>query len=176
MFSTLSMTTAIEPIYIKKRTIVKIGISFKHVIVSILAIASVSAAYAADPKPEDEIRFRQSAFNVIGRNFAQLGAIAKGERPYDQAFAVKTATLLEILAPQPFNSFGPGTDAGAPHKADPKIWSDAGKFKDAAEKFQFEIAKLPAAAKDFETLKLQVGAVGKTCKGCHDDFRTKDKK
>ncbi len=151
------------------------NIRIKHLILGVAAVSSIGVTFAAEPKPEEDVRFRQSAFNVIGRNFAQLGAIAKGERPYDQAFAVKTATLLEILAPQPFTAFGPGTDVGT-HKADPKVWSDSAKFKEAAEKFQFEIAKLSTAAKDLDTLKLQVGAVGKTCKGCHDEFRVKDKK
>ena len=151
------------------------NIRIKHLILGAVAVSSIGLTFAAEPKPEEDVRFRQSAFNVIGRNFAQLGAIAKGERPYDQAFAVKTATLLEILAAQPFTAFGPGTDVST-HKADPKVWSDAAKFKDAAEKFQFEIAKLSTAAKDLDTLKLQVGAVGKTCKGCHDEFRVKDKK
>ena len=147
----------------------------QQLIFGVLAISAVSAAFAADPKPEDEIRYRQSALNVIGRNFGVLGAIAKGERPYDQALAVKTATLLELLGPLPFGSFGPGTDKGAVHKADPKVWSEPAKFKEAADKLQFELAKLPEAAKDLDTLKLQVGATGKACKACHDDFRVKAK-
>lgn len=147
----------------------------QQIVLGAFALTAVSAAFAADPKPEDEVRYRQSAFNVIGRNFAVLGAIAKGERPYDQAVAQKSANIVEALSTLPFGSFGPGTDIGT-HKADPKVWKENAKFKEAAEKFQFEAAKLPAAAKDIDTLKLQVGAVGKTCKACHDDFRVKDKK
>ena len=147
---------------------------FQKFVLAIAMTGSIHAAYAADPKPEEEIRYRQSAFNVIGRNFNALAAIAKGERPYDQAFAVKTATLLELLAPLPFGSFGPGTDKGALTKADPKIWTEQAKYKEAADKFQIEIAKLSASAKDLESLKAQVGAIGKTCKGCHDDYRLKE--
>lgn len=147
----------------------------QQIVLGAFALTAVSAAFAADPKPEDEVRYRQSNFNVIGRNFGVLGAITKGERPYDQAVATKSANVVATLSTLPFGSFGPGTDVGT-HKADPKIWTDNAKFKEAAEKFQFEAAKLPAAAKDLDTLKLQVGAVGKTCKACHDDFRVKDKK
>lgn len=148
----------------------------QQIVLGAFALTAVSAAFAADPKPEDEIHYRQSGLTVIARSFGVLGAIAKGERPYDQALAVKSANIVEALSTLPFGSFGPGTDTGATHKADPKVWTDNAKFKEAAEKFQFEAAKLPAAAKDIETLKLQVGAVGKTCKACHDDFRIKDKK
>lgn len=138
----------------------------------VLSLAAGSALSA--PKPEDEIRYRQSAFNVIGRNFGGvLNAMAKGERPYDAALALKTAKLLDALAPLPFDSFGPGTDQGLPHKSAPKVWQEPEKFKEAARSFQLEVAKLPAAAGDLATLKAQVGAVGKTCKGCHDDFRVR---
>lgn len=147
----------------------------QQMLLGVFALTVVGTAVAADPKPEDEIRYRESAFNVIGRNFGVLGAIAKGERPYDQALAIKSANIVDALSTLPFGSFGPGTDVGT-HKADPKVWKESAKFKEAAEKFQFEAAKLPAAAKDIDTLKLQVGAVGKTCKACHDDFRVKDKK
>jgi cytochrome c556 len=135
----------------------------------------VAGASVAEVKPEDEIRYRQSVMNVIGRNFGGvLGAMAKGERPYDQAAAVKAATLVEMLATLPANSFGPGTDKGAPTKADPKIWKDQPKFKAAYDKMLAEVAKLPAAAKDPAALKAQVAETGKACKACHDDYRLKE--
>ncbi|MCB5189145.1 cytochrome c [Methylobacillus arboreus] len=146
---------------------------YKFILAVVLA-GSVQGAYAADPKPEEEIRYRQSVFNVIGRNFNALGAIAKGERPYDQAFAVKTANLVELLAPLPFGSFGPGTDKGALHRSDAKIWTDQAKYKEATDKFLAEVSKLSTSAKDLNSLKAQVGEIGKTCKGCHDDFRLKE--
>ena len=135
---------------------------------------SVASAALAQAKPEDEIRYRQSVMNVIGRNFGGvLAAMAKGERPYDQAAAVRAATLVELLSTLPANSFGPGTDKGAPTKADPKIWQEPEKFKAAYQKMVDQVAKLPAAARDLNTLKAQVGEVGKVCKGCHDDYRQK---
>jgi cytochrome c556 len=145
------------------------------ILLACFALNVASVAWAA-PKPEDEIKYRQSVFNVIGRNFGGvLNGIAKGDVPYDQATAVKTAQLIEVLHTLPYNSFGPGTDQGAPTKADPKIWQEPAKFKTAAENTQRELAKLPEAAKSLDTLKAQVGAVGKTCKACHDDFRVKQK-
>jgi len=135
----------------------------------------VSGATLAQVKPEDEIRYRQSVMNVIGRNFGGvLGAMAKGERPYDQAAAVKAATLVDMLSTLPAAAFGPGTDKGAPTKADPKVWKEPQKFKAAYDKMLAEVAKLPLAAKDPATLKAQVGEVGKACKACHDDFRQKE--
>lgn len=137
-----------------------------------LIAGALNVAYAADPKPEEEVRYRQSVFNVIGRNCGLLGAFVKGEKPFDPAAAVKAANIVASLSTLPYGSFGPGTNVGT-HKADPKVWTDTGKFKQAAENFQAEAKKLPAAANNIDTLKVQFGAVAKTCKACHDDFRVK---
>lgn len=135
---------------------------------------TVSSAALAAPKAEDEIRYRQSVFNVIGRNFGGvLNGMAKGEVAYDQAAAVKAAQLVAVLHTLPYDSFGSGTAQGAPTKAAPRIWQEPDKFKLAAENTQRELAKLPEAAKSLDTLKAQVGATGKTCKACHEDYRAK---
>lgn len=136
-------------------------------------VVGIVTSAAAQVKPEDQIRYRQSVMNVMGRSFGTLGAMAKGEMPYDKEQAVKNAAIVEMMSALPVPAFGPGTEKGAPTKADMKVWSDAEKFKSAYDKMLAEVKKLPAAAGDAATLKAQVGEVGKTCKGCHDDFRLK---
>lgn len=143
-------------------------------VVAGLVATCVSSVALAQVKPEDEIRYRQSVMNVIGRNFGTLVAMAKGERPFDAAAAQKAAVVVETLSGLPWAAFGPGTEKGAPTKADPKVWTEVAKFKDGADKMQVEVRKLPAATKDLAALKAQVGELGKTCKGCHDDFRQKE--
>jgi len=142
-----------------------------------LAAASAGIAFAQQgPKPEDEIRYRQSVMNVIGRAVGPMGAMAQGKAPFNAAVVQKNSALVESLIGLPFNSFGPGTDKGAPTKADPKVWSESAKFKQAAEGAQKAVANLAAAAKGGEEAKFKAafGEVGKACKSCHDDFRTKE--
>jgi len=143
---------------------------------AILATASAGIACAQGPKPEDEIRYRQSVMNVIGRAMAPMGAMAQGKAPFNAAVAQKNSALIDSLLGLPWGSFGPGTDKGAPNKADAKIWSDAAKFKQTAEAGQKAVANLAAAAKtgDEAKFKAAFGDVGKACKACHDDFRTKE--
>lgn len=150
---------------------------FRHVALTLCAVATAAAApaYAQQaPKPEDQIRYRQSIMNVIGRQFGMLAAMAKGEVPYNKEAAVKAAGLVETLSSLPAPLFGPGLDKGAPTKASQKIWSEPDKFKAALEKMQGEVKKLPGAAGDPAALKTVAGDVGKTCKGCHDDYREKE--
>jgi len=134
----------------------------------------VASGVLAQVKPEDQIRYRQSVMNVMGRSFGALNAMAKGEAPYNKDAAAKNAAIVEMMSGLPAPAFGPGTDKGAPTKADMKVWSEGEKFKTAYEKMVGEVKKLPAAAGDEATLKAQVGEVGKACKGCHDDFRLKE--
>ena len=55
----------------------------------------------------------------------------------------------------------------------PEIWAEMDKFNAGAKKMQDEMAKLNAAAKSgsLDAIKAAAGEVGKTCKGCHDDYR-----
>ena len=58
-------------------------------------------------------------------------------------------------------------------KIDEAAWKDAAKFKESSDKFVVEAAKLEAAAKtgNLDTIKAAFGAVGGSCKACHDAFR-----
>ena len=152
-----------------------IGMKNKNVMCVLLALASSSVALAQQIKLEDQIEYRQGAMTLTARSLGVLGAMVKGDMPFNKDVAARHAAVISDISDLPLTlgAFGPGTDKGAQHKASPKIWSEADKFKAAYEKFAAEARKLPAAAADVGTLKVAVGDVGKTCKGCHDDFRQK---
>jgi cytochrome c556 len=142
---------------------------------AVLALgAALSLPAAAQfQKPEDAIKYRQSAMTLIGTHFGRIGAMAQGKVPFDAKAAADNAALVNELKMLPFTAFGEGTDKGAPTRAKPEIWKDNAKFKAAAEKMWAEVSKLDAAAKtgSFDAVKAAAGDVGKACKACHDDFR-----
>ena len=135
------------------------------------AALSPLAAQAQFAKPEDAIKYRQSAYSVLGTHFGRLGAMANNRVPFDAKIATENANLVATLAKLPGAAFGAGTETGLNTRAKPEIWRDSAKFQAAYEKMVAETAKLPAAAADAATLKAQFAATGATCKGCHDDFR-----
>lgn len=135
------------------------------------AALSPLAAQAQFAKPEDAIKYRQSAYSVLGTHFGRLGAMANNRVPFDAKIATENANLVATLAKLPGAAFGAGTETGLNTRAKPEIWRDSAKFQAAYEKMLTETAKLPAAAADAATLKAQFAATGATCKGCHDDFR-----
>ncbi len=141
-------------------------------VAAIGAMAALPAA-AQFQKPEDAIKYRQSAFTVMGNHVGRIGAMASGRAPFDAKAAAESANIVATLASLPGTAFGPGTDKGLPNRAKPEIWSDAAKFKAANDKMIAEVAKPDAAAKSgsLDAIKAAMGAVGGSCKACHDDFR-----
>lgn len=140
-----------------------------------IAVAAAATAFVsqAQTKPEDHIKQRQSAYAVLGYNFANLGAMAQEKKPYNKEEAGRNADLVAALAEYPHAFFVEGTDKGET-KAKPEIWQKKADFDDKMKKMNAEAKKLPQAARtDLAALKGVVGDMGKACKACHDDYRAK---
>lgn len=146
---------------------------------TLIALALTAATLTTLPaaaqfqKPQDAIKYRQSAFTIMGNHFGRIGAMVQGKAPFDAKAAADNAAIVLTMAKLPGAAFGPGTDKGAPTRAKANIWTDGAKFGAAYEKLQTEAAKLDAAAKtgSLDNIKAAFGAVGASCKACHDDFR-----
>jgi len=148
----------------------------KMIVPLVLATAAATLAVPAAAqfaKPEDAIKYRQSALFVMGQHFGRLGAMANGRVPFDAKVAAENADVVQTLSQLPWAGFVAGTDKGAPTKAEPAIWSEPAKFKAASDRLQAEAAKLAAAAKtgNLDNLKAAFGPTAASCKACHDDFR-----
>jgi cytochrome c556 len=136
----------------------------------VLALSAPASAQFA--KPEDAIKYRQSALFVMSQHFGRVGAMANGRVPFDAKVAAENADVVAAMAQLPWAAFGPGTDKGNT-KAKPEIWTEQAKFKEHSDKLVAETAKLAAAAKtgNIDTLKTAFGATAGSCKACHDAFR-----
>ena len=147
--------------------------SIVSIILGVAAVAVTLPATAQFAKPEDAIKYRQSALTVMGAHFGRVAGMANGRIPFDAKVAADNAAIAETMSKLPWAGFGEGTDKGATTRAKPEIWTDNAKFKAASEKMQGEMVKLVAATKtgNLDTIKTAVGATGGSCKACHDDFR-----
>ena len=140
-------------------------------LVGILSL-NMGALWAAGVKPDDAIEYRQSVYTLIKWNFAPIGAMVKGEVPYDAAAVTRHAAFLETLSKMPLEGFTPGSDVGDT-KAKPDIWKNRQEFEKLMTDFQEQITKLNqvAGSGDRAAVKEQFGATAKSCKNCHDKFR-----
>jgi cytochrome c556 len=134
---------------------------------TLLASVSAQAQFA---KPEDAIKYRQSALSVMGTHTGRLGAMVNGRVPFDAKVAQDNADVIATMARLPWQGFGAGTEGG---KAKANIWTDAAKFKAGGDKLAADAAAVAAAAKsgNLDQIKAAFGAYAGNCKTCHDEFR-----
>jgi len=141
------------------------------ILAAVVSAAALPAA-AQFAKPEDAVKYRKAALTVIGTHFGRIGAMANGRVPFDAKVAAENAAVVEVMSKLHWAAFTEGSDKGET-RAKPEIWKEAGKFKEASDKFQAEAAKLHAAAKtgNLDAVKTAFGTTGASCKACHDNFR-----
>lgn len=149
--------------------------AFACIAITAALVAVAAPASAQFAKPEDAIKYRQSALSVMGTHFGRLGAMANGRVPFDAKVAADNADIVAEMAKLPWAAFGPGTDKGGNTRAKPEIWTEQAKFKEYSDKLVAESIKLSAAAKtgNLDTLKTAFGATAASCKTCHDAFQAK---
>lgn len=135
-------------------------------------LTTLSAA-AQFQKPEDAVKYRKGAFQVMAAHFGRIGAMANGRVPFDATAAAANADVVVFMSRLPYAGFVDGTSGT--DKGEPKanVWSERAKFDAAARKMQDEVVKLAATAKanNLDQLKTAFGSAAASCKACHDDFR-----
>ena len=161
----------------KKHTLKKYALGLLALSV-IAATSSGALAQQAPPKPETLIKWRQSVFQVIGWNNGRVKANVDGQYQKDEV--VKAANAIAALANSGIGAlFAAGTEQGKgwhDTSTKPELFKDpkrAGELFGNFNKEANELARV-AAVGDPAAVKEQFGRLGKTCKACHDDFKSKD--
>jgi cytochrome c556 len=157
----------------------------KSLVKRLVVVAALVAPLAAmaQAKPEEAIRARQSIMRVMALNFGPLGKMGSGDVALNKdVFQANAARVEAIWAMNPAQYFVPGTEKPVPGAkiatftdAKPEVWSQPEKFKAAAERASVQVAHLAQAARsgDEKAMRSAAGELGKSCKGCHDEFRAK---
>lgn len=149
--------------------------------VTCAVIASLTVATTTIAKPatsEKQAKYvtelRQSVFKLIRSNMGPLGAMAKGKIPLDVAVVEKNAVRLNQLSLMIADYSRTDTSKfNVNTEALPKIWQEPAHYGEYVDKFTLASQALITAAqsKDEASIKKAIGGVGKTCGGCHDDFK-----
>jgi cytochrome c556 len=148
-----------------------------------LAIAAVGTTAIGDGHADkalaSAVKARQSQMTLYSFNLGLLGGMAKGSIDYDADAAAAAASNLAALAKMDQSRLWPKGSDNASLGADvtealPAIW-EAGST--AGEKgMAFATAALAmeeAAGGGLDSLRGAMGALGKSCGGCHETYRQK---
>ncbi|MEL0081447.1 MAG: cytochrome c [Gammaproteobacteria bacterium] len=144
-------------------------------IMASLSVAAVLSfpALAERDRAESALEFRQGAFNVIAWSFGPMAGMVKNKMPYDAALFSEHAERVAYLAKLPLEGFIADSKVGDT-TAKQKVWDQPEEFKAQMDAMIREADKLVEVAKagDLDAIRPQFGALGNTCKECHDDYRT----
>jgi cytochrome c556 len=144
--------------------------------VALALTAGYTAGAFAQAKPEVMVKQRQAAMTLQGKYFGPMAGMAAGKVPYNADTVAFNSAMLDALSRMPWDGFPESTkDAGVKTAALPAIWSEPAKFKEAQENYQNAVQNLVKVSRggDEAAQKTAIGAVGKTCGGCHQNFREK---
>ena len=153
-----------------KKSILAITVSTSLVV----ATASLAQPASSEKHAIYATELRQSIFKLLGSNMGPLGAMAKGKIPLDAKVVEKNAVRINQLSLMiadytrtDTSKFNVKTEALA------KIWQEPEHFNKDIDKLTLASSALIAAAKsnNESEIKKAIGGVGKTCGGCHDDFK-----
>jgi len=137
------------------------------------------AGGGAGPSPSKvAIETRKAAYTLIGNYFRQLGAVARGTAPYDEADATKRIARIAFLSNLPGEAFPDVSNVGEPDtKAKADVWTNRADFDKRLKDFQAHavaLVQVNATEKGAtDAFKAAVVALGEDCKGCHDTYKVK---
>jgi len=145
----------------------------------VIGITLSVTAYAAQDPLKNAIKARQAEMQLRSFNLGPLFGMAKGKIDYDAEMAKKLAGNLKLMLDlDNGRAWAPGSDNekyAGDTRALPKIWTTYPEIGNYGKKFAMAVNELAAVAGDGpDALKSKLGAVGKSCKGCHDEFRAEN--
>jgi cytochrome c556 len=136
------------------------------------SVLGISLAFAqANP-----IKERQAIMEANGKSMKTASDMAKGEKPYDAAAAGAAMKAIHDSVDKFVSLFPEGTEKGGETRAKAEIWKNKQDFTDWGKQLKEDATKAQAAAAGgLESFKTVVADMGKTCGGCHKDYREEKK-
>ncbi len=141
----------------------------------VVAVATfVFGASVASAADEHVVDYRKDNMKIIGGHMGSIAAIVKGEVDQKDQLAIHAKGMAEMAA-----LVKPAFEANVmtgKSSSKPEIWSDWNKFAAAADEFQNASKQLAEAATsgNQRDIRSAMAKVGKSCKSCHDSFKTKN--
>lgn len=145
----------------------KFGVRLLGAAALVAAAVAVSAHAIAG---EADWKYRQATMKAVGGHMAAMAANVKGEVKHADHLKMHAAAMAGLAKAAP-DVFMKGSEGG---KAKADVWSKPEDFKKAMAAFQTAAANLEKASMgdDKKAFGAAFGALGKTCKGCHDSFKS----
>ncbi|MFK7975087.1 MAG: cytochrome c [Halioglobus sp.] len=151
----------------------------KRILLASVAALSITAAPIAVSHLDDKEMgqsYRQSWFALVALNFGPMTSMLKGDIPWNDAQMANWGKELGALASMDgTRGFAPGSEKGTT-RAKPEIWKNMDDFKAKMGDFTEAATNLAAVSGsgDKKAIAGAIAATGKSCKGCHDEYKAEN--
>jgi len=143
-----------------------------------LLLAGTASLAVAQVSPEDQIEFRKAGYSFMSWNMGKIKAqVVEGSVAYDPKQVAAAANAIAAIANSGMGAlYGPGTEKSVGSqktRVKPEFFTqkeEVAKVAIAFNQAANNLAKV-AAEGDKAAVAQAFGEVGKSCKGCHDQFR-----
>ena len=148
----------------------------KRIILSTISMLVLIFFYGESTFADSQgiIKYRQNVMKSTAGHMGAILDILKNGLPLEAHIVDHARSMLQISR-MILSMFPEGSGEGRT-KSKQAIWENWSEFESAASNFEQESSKLAEVAQsgDMEELSKQVRATGKTCSGCHRNFRKRN--
>jgi len=148
---------------------------FKNVLsAGVLSAAVLMPTVQADEDEHPSAMYREAYFHMLGLHFQPIRMMVQGQIPWD---AERAAVLgRDLGAVSGMDILSHFSEASKTEGTKDEIWEDMDDFKEKMKAMQAEAMTMAEVTQsgDRGAVGEQLGALGKSCKSCHDVYREEE--
>lgn len=136
----------------------------------VAAVATLAIGATIVHAQSSAIADRKAAFKAMGGGAGNIGAINKGEKPFDLAVVQAALAVFDEQSAKLKTLFPDGSDVGDTNTL-PAAFAKKTEFLAGFDKLNADAKGAAAAIKDEASFKANIGKVFSNCGGCHKEYR-----
>ena len=143
---------------------------------TVVIVGTLLLGVGAVMAQQDALKHAQTFMKGNGKNAGALGAMVKGEKPYDQATVNAALAQFEDTAKNLPTLFPDSLKGAKPGGRLQRLSEDLGRqgwLHEHITSFGKTVADAKGKITDLDSLKATLTVIGKQCGGCHETFRVK---
>ena len=143
-----------------------------HLLAGLSLLAGMAVLASSVTTAQDPIARRREIMKTsVGPSAKASNEMIKGEKPYDAKAAADAMSKISTGWAEFSKLFPKGSETGGETRASPKIWENMADFESKGKALTTAAdAAAVEAAKGPDAFKAAFGAVGGSCKSCHDVY------
>ena len=139
----------------------------------VLAAAFATLGVTAVVAQSDPIAARKAIMKENGNQSRIAREMIEGKQPFNLDAAKKVFATFGGTADKAKSLWPDNSKTGGDTASLPAVWETKSDFDAKLAKFSADSKAAEAKVTDLDSFKAQIGEIGKSCGGCHNNYRKK---